>query len=270
MATTESPMVICVFRDRALVEHAVKALRHAGFRDDEVRVWGQGISQGGFLESLMNKWSGHETEPSGIADSLENLGVPNEEADYYQREVEAGRAIVAVHSCGHQQQANTILHRVGSYDAQTSLTHDLHTVPLREEVLTAQTQSVEVGAVIIRKEVITEERTITVMVQREEVIIERLPLSTPGTPGGEPIGTRVELAPGQTIRIPIREEQVVIEKRPVVTQELIVGKHTVQEKQCFADTVRREVPRLERQSDVVVHGSGLEESSLRGDSSAEV
>jgi hypothetical protein len=63
MATTERPMVIGVFRDRALVGHAVKALQHARFRDDEIRVWGQGISQGGFLESLLTKWSGQATDP---------------------------------------------------------------------------------------------------------------------------------------------------------------------------------------------------------------
>jgi uncharacterized protein (TIGR02271 family) len=182
--------------------------------------------------------------------------VTNEEVGYCQREVEAGRSIVAVHSYGHHQEASAILHRAGAYDAQTSLTHDLHTVPLREEVLTPHSQSVEVGAVIIRKEVVTEEKTITVLVQREEVVIERLPLSVPGTPGCEPLGTLYELIPGQTIRIPIREEQVFIEKRPVVTQELIVGKHTVQETQRFSDTARREVPRLERQGDVVIHGNG--------------
>ncbi|HEY6409300.1 MAG TPA: YsnF/AvaK domain-containing protein [Ktedonobacteraceae bacterium] len=262
MATTERPIVIGIFRDSALVDHAVKELQHAGFRDDEIRVWGQGNSQGGFMESLLKKWSGQATEPGGIADSLETLGVTNEEADYYQREVEAGRSIVAVHSYGHQQEASDILHRAGAYDAQTSLTHDLHTVPMREEVLTPHTQFVEVGSVIIRKEVITEEKTITVSVQREEVVIERLSHSPQGTPGGEPLGTLYELAPGQTIRIPIREEQVFLEKRPVVTHELIVGKHTVQETQRFSDTVRREVPRLERQGDVVVHGNGLEENSL--------
>lgn len=255
MATTESPMAIGVFRDRAMVDHVVKELRHGGFRDDEIRVWGQGMSQGGFLESLLNKWSGQETQPEGIADSLEHEGVTNEEADYYQREVEAGHFIVAVRSYGHQQEASNILHHAGAYDAQTSLTHDLHAIPLREEVLTPHTQSVEVGAVIIRKEVITEERTFTITVQREEVIVERLSLSTPGTPGGTPIGTLVELAAGQTIRIPIREEQVFIEKRPIVTQELIVGKKIVQETQHFSDTIRREVPHIERVGDVVVHGN---------------
>ncbi|HLX59611.1 MAG TPA: YsnF/AvaK domain-containing protein [Ktedonobacteraceae bacterium] len=272
MATTDSPMVVGVFRDRALVEHAVKELRHAGFRDDEIQVWRQDSSPGGFLESLLHTWSGHETKPGEIADSLEQLGVTNEEADYYLREVEAGRSIVAVRSYGHQQEAGDILHRAGAYDAHTSLTHDLYTVPLREEVLTPQTQSIEVGAVYIRKEVITEEKTITVTVQREEVVIEHRSLASQGSPTDNMPGpgTLYELAPGQTIRIPIREEQIFLEKRPIVTHELIVGKHTVQEMQRFTDTVRREVPFLERQGEVIVHSSGLEERSLQGESSADV
>ncbi len=47
MATTESPVKLGVFRDRALAEQAVEELRHAGFRDDEIRVWGQGAPTGG-------------------------------------------------------------------------------------------------------------------------------------------------------------------------------------------------------------------------------
>ncbi len=263
MATTESPVKVGVFRDRALMEHAVDALQRAGLRDDEIRVWGQGASTGGFLGTLMNKLSGQGAEDGNIADSLVNLGVPPEDAAYYQWEVEAGRSVVAVHSYGHQQEASDILHRSGAYTAQTSLTHDLHTVQLREEVLTAQTMPVEVGEVFIRKVAVTEERTITVTVQREEVVIEHRPLSTQGTPSGDPIGTLVELAAGETIRIPIREEQVVIEKRPIVTEELIVGKQKVQETQHFSDTVRREVPHLERVGDVVIHGSDGEGAVLR-------
>ena len=259
MAITESPVKVGVFRDRDLVEHAVKELRQVGFRDDEIKVWGEGVPTGGFLDTLMNKLSGQETEAGSISGFLVDLGVSQEEADYYQQQGNIGRIIVAVRSYGHQQAASDILQRAGAYTAQTSLTHDLHTISLKEESLTAHTQSIEVGAVFIRKEVIIEERTITVSVQREEVVIEHRALLTQGTPPDDPSGTLVELAPGQTIRIPIREEQVFLEKRPIVTEELIVGKRTVQETKHFSDTVRREVPHLERTGDVVVHGSGVEE-----------
>jgi hypothetical protein len=58
MATTERPSAIGIFRDRTLAERTVDALLHAGFRDDEIRMWGQRASAGGFLETLISKWSG--------------------------------------------------------------------------------------------------------------------------------------------------------------------------------------------------------------------
>ena len=255
MVTTEPSIKIGVFRDRTLAEQAIEELRSAGFRDDEIRMWRQGGTTEGFLDTLFNKLAGQNTQDESIASALVTLGVSRDEADYYQHEGEAGRSIVAVRSSSHQQEASNILYRFGAYNAQDSLTHDLQTVPLREEVLQAKTQPVEVGAVFIRKEIITEERTITVTVQREEVFVERRSLSTPGTsPGSSDAGgTLFELAPGQAMCIPIREEQVFIEKRPVVTQELIISKQNVQETRQFSDSVRREVPRLESTGDVIVH-----------------
>ena len=140
MTTTENPLAIGIFRDRALAEQTVIALRQAGFREDEIRVWGQGASAGGFMETLKSKWSGQGTETGNISSSLVELGEPQEDAEYYQHEAEAGRSVVAVRSYGHRQEASDILYRAGAYTAQTSLNHDLHTVPLREEVLTAQKQ----------------------------------------------------------------------------------------------------------------------------------
>ena len=262
MAPMENPLAIGVFRDPTLAELTVNALRQTGFRDDEIGVRGQGASTIGFLERIMSKWTGQATEAGSISCSLVELGIPQEEADYYQHEAEAGRSVIAVRSYGHRQEASDILFRAGAYTVQTSLTHDLHSVALRDEVLTVQTQPVEVGEVFIRKEIVTEARTITVAVQREEVVIERRSLRAQGTAPGEPIGKLVELAAGETIRIPIREEQVIIEKQPIVMEELIVGKRKVQETRHFSETVRREVPHIERVGDVVVHGSDDEDGVL--------
>lgn len=262
MTSTENRLAIGVFRDRALAEQTIEHLRQAGFRDDEIRTWGQRASTGGFLATLRNKWSSSATEAESISGSLVELGEPQEDADYYQHEAETGHFIVAVVSYGHSQEANDILYRAGAYTAQTSLTRDLHTVPLREEVLTAQTQPVEIGEVFIRKVVVTEERTITVTVQREEIVIDHRQLDAQATSSGEPTGAPVELAAGETIRIPIREEQVFIEKRPVVTGELIVSKRKVQEIRRFSDTVRREVPHVEREGEVVVHDSNGEHEEV--------
>lgn len=265
MATTENPLAIGVFSDRSLAEHAVDELRHAGFRDDEIHVWGQGASTGSFLDTLINKFSGHETENGNISHSLMEMGVPQEDADYYQHEVESGHTVVAVRSYGHQQEANNILYRYGAYDASTSLARDIQTIPLREEVLQAHTQPVEVGEVYIRKEVVTEEKTITVLVQREEVIIERRPVSSEAPASGQPLGKLVEIPEGETLRIPIREEQIFIEKRPIVTEELIVGKRKIQETRHITDTVLREEPHIQREGDVVVHGSDVEDVSSKSE-----
>ena len=114
-------------------------------------------------------------------------------------------------------------------------------IAVREEELQAHKQLVETGEVRIRKEVVTEHRTLEVPVQREEVVIERR------TPTGEPV---------EEIRIPVREEQVTVEKRPVVKEEVTVGKRVVQGTERVGGEVHKEVVRVEREGDVDIHGNG--------------
>jgi len=55
----------------------------------------------------------------GLVGALTGLGVPKEEAHYYQGEFEAGRTIVTVKADGRSQEAVDILRRDGAYDAST-------------------------------------------------------------------------------------------------------------------------------------------------------
>jgi len=55
----------------------------------------------------------------GIIGALTNMGVPEEEARYYQSEVEAGRMLVTVKTDQRQQEAMNILRQYGAYDATT-------------------------------------------------------------------------------------------------------------------------------------------------------
>jgi hypothetical protein len=55
----------------------------------------------------------------GILGALMNLGVPEEEARYYEGEFSSGRTIVMVKADGRQQEATTILHRNGGYNADS-------------------------------------------------------------------------------------------------------------------------------------------------------
>ena len=114
-------------------------------------------------------------------------------------------------------------------------------IQVREEELQAHKQRVETGAVRVRKEVVTEHRTIEVPVQREEIVIERQ------APTGEPI---------EEIRIPVSEEQVTVEKRLVVKEEVTVGKRVVEGTERVGGEVRKEVIRVEREGDVDIHGNG--------------
>ncbi len=52
----------------------------------------------------------------GLVGALVGAGVPEHEAEYYQGELEAGRAIVTVHADTRAAQATTILRQFGAYD----------------------------------------------------------------------------------------------------------------------------------------------------------
>jgi len=247
MTTTNRSFVVGVFQDEAQAQQAMNDLMSAGFSKDQIRY---SVRKGG----------------SGITNSLENLGLPEDEATFYNGEFESGRTVVVVNTRDRQQEASQILSRDGGYDyasrsGQTTGTSsyantagqatDYNTqagqnVQLREEQLRANKQSVETGAVGLRKDVVSEQQSFDVPVNREEVVIERH--ATSGQPSDTPIGE------GETYRVPVREEQVTVDKQPVVREEVSLGKRQVQETQRVSDTVRREEARVERQGDVDVRG----------------
>lgn len=267
MEQTEPPIVLGVFRERALAKQVIDELRHAGFRDDQIWLPGSGPATGGLLDGLVNRLIGDDNHYS--LDALAEQGLSPSEVEYYRREMNAGSTVVAVQSYGHQQQARDILNQYGAYDASTHTPQgEIHPIQLREEVLQVQKAPVEIGEVIIRKLIITEEKTITVPVRREEIVIERRSVSTSPQTTNQPAqqqpvqqteGRLIELAENESIRIPLYTEQVYVEKRPVVTEELFVSKRAIQETMRYTDTVRREEPRLEREGNVVVRGDQVEE-----------
>ena len=272
MAITESPLVLGIFRDRTLAEQAIEELRHAGFRDDQVRLAGQSAPAGGLLDHLASTLSGQQATDGKLPEELVRKGVPQDEADYYQHELDAGRAVVLVESYGHQQQARDILQRYGAYDARThaAQAEGERIIPVREEVLEAHKQLVVTGEVVIRKRVITEDKTITVPVTREELVIERRPGS--GERAAQPVNEdetlEEALREGGTLRIVVREEQVRVEKYPVVKEELVIRKRQLHESKHIADTVKREEAHLEGVGNVNIHGSEVDDGSREPESEA--
>jgi uncharacterized protein (TIGR02271 family) len=132
---------------------------------------------------------------------------------------------------------------------------------LVEEELQVRTEAVPAGVVRIRKQVVTETRTIEVAVRREELVVERYPAAgqaeRPGDQTGEPLGAAAaaqvrDLQPGETLRIPLIEEEVVVQTRPMVVEEVIVGKRLVRATRSVTGTVRREQARVQTTGEVQV------------------
>jgi len=256
MSTVNRSIVAGVFQDESQAQQAMADLQNAGFTDDQIRY---SVHKGG----------------AGILDALTSLGFQQDQANYYNSEFMAGRTVVTVNAGNRQQEAYDILMRNGAYDyssrrgqaatagsytqtaqtdygsnyTQAPTTEGEQKVRLREEQLQAQKQQVQAGEVGIHKDVVTEEKTLNVPVSREEVYIERNPVS--GTvPADTPIGEGEE-----TYRVPVREEQVQVTKEPVVKEEIGLGKRTVQDSQQFSDTVKREEARFNQTGDVNVEGA---------------
>ncbi len=274
MTTTGNPIIAAIFQTEDQARQAMNDLQQAGFSNDQIRY---SVHRGG----------------TGITDSLVNLGISQQEADFYNNQFEAGKTIVTVNTNDRQQEAYNILTQDGGQSANTNYAQTMGTagqvasnqiasnvdqaaknvaqtagtmtgqtantgtvnqsesVQLREEQLQANKQRVQTGEVGLRKEVVTEQQTINVPVNREEVVIERRPVS--GQPSDQPIGE------GEAIRIPVSEEQVNVSKQTVPTGEVSIGKRQVQDTQQVSDTVRHEEARIEREGDVEVEGDNVQD-----------
>lgn len=115
-----------------------------------------------------------------------------------------------------------------------------------EEELVVGKRPVQAGEVDIHKRVETEHVTKPVTLRREEVTIERRPISgdrAAGQAGAARIGSDDE------IRIPLTAEEAVVEKRPVVKEEVVVKKQAVQENKTVEADLRKERIDVDRNTD---------------------
>jgi uncharacterized protein (TIGR02271 family) len=118
------------------------------------------------------------------------------------------------------------------------------TIRLREEQLHADKSRERTGDVKVRKEVHTEHKTITVPVEREEVVIERRPAGATADTSGS--------IKAEEIRIPVSEEKVHVRKETVAKEEVHVGKRKVRDTETVGGDVRSEHLVVEKEGDVEV------------------
>jgi hypothetical protein len=102
MANQQNPVLVGVFQNRTQAQQAFDELRQAGFGFDYL----------GFSEP--------DKKHTGLSKSLISIGMPEEEARFYEREYAQGHTIVTVRTQGlHEdsiQKAQVILNNHGAQD----------------------------------------------------------------------------------------------------------------------------------------------------------
>jgi uncharacterized protein (TIGR02271 family) len=224
------------------------------------------IIAGGTLASTL-AGAGIGAAAGGLIGALAGMGIPEEDARHFDAGFQAGGTLVTVDAGNRVEEARDCLLESGadlgsigrgtatsgatstdsmagdrsSMAAGRSNMDDSTTLELREEELRTEKEQVKAGEVRLRKEVVTEERTVEVPVTREEVVVERRPAAR----GQE---ARGDIGESEEIRIPVMEEEVRVEKTPVVKEEVSLKKRQVHDTERVSDTVRREEARIEDSS----------------------
>ncbi|MFC3419931.1 DUF2382 domain-containing protein [Salinicoccus hispanicus] len=129
-------------------------------------------------------------------------------------------------------------HRTADLTANRSSSAAEETMQLHEERLNIDKQNVKVGEVGIDKHVVTELQEFDVPVDREEVTVDRLPVE--GSPTVEAYSRDDSDDEEGVMRIPLTEERIRIVKEKVVTEEIVIRKNIVTDKEHISEEVRRE------------------------------
>ena len=116
MATTPRSLVIALFTERAQADDAIEQLQQAGFSSELLSL---SQRQGGLVAGLKDLFSTRQGQEKSIVDELKRLGVPEEEADHYQNELDTGRIIVTIQADGRQEDVRAILGENGAYEVKT-------------------------------------------------------------------------------------------------------------------------------------------------------
>jgi hypothetical protein len=138
--STQHSTLVAVFQDRAMAEQAIERLQDAGFQNDHLHYSG-GNTGAGVLSALKNLFTGEDYPTSkNLVGDLENMGIPDEEAEYYAREHQAGHPIVAIDAGDHVREAEEILQQNGAYrygmnsGAASVAAEQVQQIPSNEEI----------------------------------------------------------------------------------------------------------------------------------------
>jgi len=117
MTVNQTSTVVGVFKDRTQADQAMDALNNAGFDRSQIHFAGPG-TRGNFLEDIKSLFVGQSTSGSDITNNLTNMGLSNEEAQYYSNEYNNGNTVVTVMAPDREQEALNVLHSYNAYTYQ--------------------------------------------------------------------------------------------------------------------------------------------------------
>ncbi|HET7229797.1 MAG TPA: YsnF/AvaK domain-containing protein [Longimicrobium sp.] len=137
-------------------------------------------------------------------------------------------------------------------------------ITLNEEQLAVGKRQTQAGEVEVQKRVETHHVSEQVPLTRDEVTVERRPLTGADAMHAAPDAFREE-----HISVPLTREEVVAEKRAVGAEEIVVKKHQVQENQTVEADLRREHAEVREVGDVHrtdgMRADTLDRGTLDGD-----
>ncbi|MCY8473353.1 YsnF/AvaK domain-containing protein [Bacillus halotolerans] len=201
-------------------------------------------------ESFFDKLKDYFTmdDTGAHSKALSDLDISNDEIDKYQEDLDDGKLLVAVDTDADLDATIDNGNTLSGGFANTNETVDYttkeeKTMPLREEQLKVDKEDIQTGEVEIGKEVKTEQRDMDIPVRHDEIYVERRPVDE-NTADASPVND------SETVRVPIVEEKLEVTKKPVVTDEVVVGKRTVEENEHISETVKKEEPRLNKEGNV--------------------
>jgi uncharacterized protein (TIGR02271 family) len=119
------------------------------------------------------------------------------------------------------------------YKTQETRSNVEKTIPLIEERLNVSKRT-STSEATIRKEPVTETKTVDVPVTHEELTVERRPASGASKTAERPVESKTE------VKVPVNKEEVEVTKEPYVKEEVVVKKKPVTETRTVSDTVTSE------------------------------
>jgi hypothetical protein len=119
MAMNTRQTVVGVFDEPAMADLAVGALQNAGFDAGQIHYSAHGAARtGGFFEGLKRFFTGEDSADTtgNDVDNFSRMGYSNEEANWYNDQYDAGRAVVTVRTADRVSEAMQILRANGAYN----------------------------------------------------------------------------------------------------------------------------------------------------------